>query len=140
MPGCMAVDQQGKRYYLREQTGAGIWGNPVSHGVSALNWHVYIILCSDDTLYTGITTDVERRLRQHATGGGAKYFRGRQPKALLYLESGHDRSAASKREYCIKAMKRADKHQLIASTANAAYQVKDSLNGQEPVLSGTVPL
>ena len=85
-----------------------------------LNWHVYIILCSDDTLYTGITTDVERRMRQHATGRGAKYFRGRQPKALLYLESGHDRSAASKRELSIKAMTRADKQALVIA-ATAAY-------------------
>jgi putative endonuclease len=80
-----------------------------------LNWHVYIILCSDDTLYTGITTDIERRMRQHATGRGAKYFRGRQPKELIYLEGGHDRSAASKRELCIKAMKRADKCLLASS-------------------------
>jgi len=40
-----------------------------------LNWHVYIILCSDETLYTGITTDIERRMREHASGRGAKYFR-----------------------------------------------------------------
>ncbi len=85
-----------------------------------MNWHVYIILCSDDTLYTGITTDIERRMREHAAGRGAKYFRGRQPKELLYLESGHDRSAASKRELSIKAMKRADKRLLVASAANAA--------------------
>ena len=77
-------------------------------------WHVYIILCSDDTLYTGITTDIERRMREHASGQGAKYFRGRQPKELLYLEGGHDRSSASRRESSIKGMKRADKQQLIA--------------------------
>ena len=76
-------------------------------------WHVYIILCSDDTLYTGITTDIERRMREHANGQGAKYFRGRQPKELLYLEGGHDRSSASKRESLIKGMKRADKQLLI---------------------------
>jgi putative endonuclease len=82
---------------------------------------VYIILCSDDTLYTGITTDIERRMKQHATGRGAKYFRGRQPKELLYLESGHDRSGASKRELLIKAMKRSDKQQLASSVANVAH-------------------
>jgi len=85
-----------------------------------LNWHVYIILCSDDTLYTGITTDIERRMRQHATGSGAKYFRGRRPKALLYLESGHDRSAATKREMSIKGMSRADKQALVKSAATTA--------------------
>jgi putative endonuclease len=88
-----------------------------------LNWHVYIILCSDGTLYTGITTDIGRRIRQHATGHGAKYFRGRQPKELLYLESGYDRSEASKREHSIKAMKRADKYLLANSVANAACTV-----------------
>lgn len=78
-----------------------------------MNWHVYIVLCSDDTLYTGITTDIARRLRQHAAGSGAKYFRGRQPKALLYLEDGHDRSAASKRELYIKGLTRAGKQALV---------------------------
>jgi putative endonuclease len=83
-----------------------------------MNWHVYIILCSDDTLYTGITTDIERRLRQHAAGRGAKYFRGRQPKEVVYFESGHDRSGASKREMAIKGMKRADKNDLLSSVDN----------------------
>lgn len=82
-----------------------------------MNWQVYIILCSDGTLYTGITTDIERRMRQHATGSGAKYFRGRQPKELLYLEGGHDRSTASKREVAIKAMKRADKELLVGAAS-----------------------
>ena len=86
---------------------------------------MYIILCSDDTLYTGITTDIERRMRQHAAGQGAKYFRGRKPKELLYLEGGHDRSAASKRESSIKKMKRADKQLLAGSITNAAGGLKN---------------
>lgn len=88
-----------------------------------MNWHVYIIVCSDDTLYTGITTDMERRLRQHAAGRGAKYFRGRQPKALLYLESGHDRSGAGKRELQIKSLTRTRKQALAHLPANAAASV-----------------
>jgi putative endonuclease len=83
-----------------------------------MNWHIYIILCSDDSLYTGITTDVERRFRQHAGGRGAKYFSGRQPRRLLYLESGHTRSSAGKREAEIKGMKRADKFLLASSARN----------------------
>lgn len=83
-------------------------------------WHVYIILCTDDTLYTGITTDIDRRLREHATGKGAKYFRGRGPKELLYLEGGHNRSSAGKREIEIKKMKRADKCLLAGSDGNEA--------------------
>lgn len=83
-----------------------------------MNWQIYIILCSDNSLYTGITTDVERRLRQHATGRGAKYFRGRRPQRLLFLESGHTRSTAGRREAEIKSMKRADKCILITSENN----------------------
>ena len=86
-----------------------------------MNWQVYIILCSDDTLYTGITTDIERRMCQHADGRGAKYFRGRQPKQLLYLEGGHDRSSASKRELSIKGLKRSEKQLLVSSETNTIY-------------------
>ena len=82
-----------------------------------MNWHVYIVLCSDDTLYTGITIDMTRRFREHARGRGAKYFRGRQPKALVYLEGGHDRSAASKRELYIKGLSRAGKQALLDAAA-----------------------
>jgi putative endonuclease len=78
----------------------------------AMNWHVYMILCSDGSLYTGITTDPERRFRQHAAGCGAKYFRGRQPLRMVYLESGHTRSTAGLRELQIKRMPRADKCRL----------------------------
>lgn len=78
-----------------------------------MNWNVYIILCSDNSLYTGSTTDIERRFRQHATGGGAKYFRGRQPIKVVYLESGHCRSSAAAREILIKKLKRSDKLQLV---------------------------
>ncbi len=74
-----------------------------------------MILCSDDSLYTGITTDIERRFAQHATGRGAKYFRGRQPVQVVYHEEHHSRSTAARREAEIKAMPRADKLTLIQS-------------------------
>jgi putative endonuclease len=80
-----------------------------------MNWHVYIILCSDDSLYTGITTDMNRRFTQHASGRGARYFRGRQPRRVVYLESGHTRSSAGKREAEIKGMTHAGKSVLAAS-------------------------
>lgn len=83
-----------------------------------MNWQVYIILCSDNTLYTGITTDLQRRLSQHASGRGAKYFRGRHPLKVIYQESGHTRSSGSKRESAIKALARADKDMLITSEVN----------------------
>ncbi len=77
-----------------------------------------MILCSDNSLYTGISNDVERRLQQHASQRGARYFRGRQPQQLVYLESGHDRSSASRREAVIKKLRRPDKVHLIQSECN----------------------
>lgn len=83
-----------------------------------MSWQVYMILCSDNSLYTGISNDVERRMLQHAGQRGAKYFRGRQPEQLVYLESGHDRSTASQREAAIKKLRRIDKDRLIQSEHN----------------------
>ena len=83
-----------------------------------MNWQVYIILSSDNSLYTGITTDIDRRFRQHAAGRGARYFRGRQPLKVVYLEGGHTRSSAAKREVQIKSTSRAEKILLLATTSN----------------------
>jgi putative endonuclease len=82
------------------------------------DWHVYIILCSDNTLYTGVSVDVRTRFVQHARQQGAKYFRGRNPERIVYVESGHDRSSASQREAAIKKMQRSEKELLIASSTN----------------------
>ncbi|MDD2734765.1 MAG: GIY-YIG nuclease family protein [Desulfuromonadaceae bacterium] len=81
---------------------------------SQAKWHVYIIRCSDNSLYTGITTDIDRRFRRHAVGKGAKYFRGRTPQQVVYREENHSRSSAARREYCIKRMNRAEKELLVA--------------------------
>lgn len=83
-----------------------------------MDWHVYMIRCSDNSLYTGITTNMEVRFQRHLAGRGAKYFRGRQPLQVVYLENGHSRSSASRREAEIKAMERPDKD-LLVSTQNA---------------------
>ena len=91
-----------------------------------MNWHVYIILCSDDSLYTGTTNDMERRLRQHGNGRGAKYFRGRQPRHVVYLESGHSRSTAGRREAAIKSLTRADKSLLVLSDSNEIAAARES--------------
>lgn len=80
-----------------------------------MNWHVYIIRCTDNSLYTGITNDVRRRMAEHGGNRGAKYFRGRAPRELVYVEGGHSRSSASQREAEIKKMQRAEKERLIAS-------------------------
>ena len=78
-------------------------------------YKVYILKCSDDTLYTWITTDLDKRIRQHNWEilGWAKYTRVRQPVELVYFEEAEDRSEASKREYVIKKLKREDKIELI---------------------------
>lgn len=74
-----------------------------------------MIRTSDAQVYTGITTDMARRWREHTSGkAGARYFRGRKPVQLCYLESEHNRSSASQREYAIKSLNAAAKKQLIA--------------------------
>ena len=81
---------------------------------TATNWFVYMILTSDQQVYTGITTDMTRRWREHASGkAGARYFRGRSPQQLCYLEAEHNRSSASKREAAIKGMSAKGKRTLI---------------------------
>ena len=87
------------------------------------NWSVYIIQCTDDSLYTGITIDVEKRYQQHLLQQGAKYFRARKPKKLVYLELEHDRPSASKREFAIKQLSRIDKFSLISSEQNQLIQI-----------------
>jgi putative endonuclease len=66
------------------------------------NWFVYILKCSDDTLYTGITNNVSKRIEDHEKGVGAKYTKGRSPFQLLFTEKHPNRSSASKREIEIK--------------------------------------
>jgi len=76
-------------------------------------WKLYILRCRDGSLYTGITTDVEKRLEAHRGGKGAKYTRGRGPLELVYREECGDHSAALKRELEIKALPREEKLKLI---------------------------
>ena len=76
-------------------------------------WYLYILRCGDDTLYTGITTDVQRRLADHRAGKGAKYTRGRAPLELVYDENCGTHSDALKREYAVKALPRAEKEKLF---------------------------
>jgi len=79
-----------------------------------MNWFVYMIEASDNSYYTGITTDVDRRFDEHCSSVlGAKYFNGRSPIKVIYQESGHSRSTASKREYEIKKLSRQQKELLV---------------------------
>ncbi len=76
-------------------------------------WFVYMVRCADDSLYTGIATDVARRVAAHNAGQGAKYTRGRGPVALVYQESAKDRPSALRREHAIKQLRLTEKRVLI---------------------------
>ena len=76
-------------------------------------WYVYMLRCGDGSLYTGSTTDVERRLREHQGGTGARYTRSRPPVTLAYAEEAPDRSAAQRREAAIKKLPRVQKLKRI---------------------------
>lgn len=78
-----------------------------------MKWFVYIIEASDQSYYTGVTTDISRRFNQHLTGKGAKYFRGRKPVHVVYSESEHTRSSACARETAIKKLSKQKKTELI---------------------------
>lgn len=82
------------------------------------NHYVYIVECSDNTLYTGYTTNVNRRVKEHNQGTGARYTQGRRPVKLQYQEKYNNRSNAQKREYAIKQLTREQKLELIEEEKN----------------------
>ena len=79
------------------------------------DWYVYMVRCADDSLYTGITRDVEKRVDEHNCSDqlGAKYTRFRRPVKLVYQETLPSRSAATRREIEIKGLSRQEKESLI---------------------------
>jgi len=90
----------------------------------ATKWFVYILRCADDSLYTGITVDVSRRIREHSgelgTNKGAKSLRGRSPLSLAYSVGAESRSQALKLEYKIKQLSKARKEKLVAGVLTLA--------------------
>ena len=78
-----------------------------------MTWHVYILECSDGSLYTGITNDLDKRITAHNAGHGAKYTKSRRPVHLRYSETVSDRSRASQREYTIKSLRKSAKQEVI---------------------------
>ncbi|MCI0479915.1 GIY-YIG nuclease family protein [Candidatus Uhrbacteria bacterium] len=78
-------------------------------------WHVYLVRCTDGSLYTGISTDVEARVAAHNAGTGAKYTRSRTPVELVWTERKASESSARKREAAIKKMTRSEKIKLFGS-------------------------
>jgi putative endonuclease len=86
----------------------------MQQGSGLATWTVYIIRCDDETLYTGVTTNVDRRFREHLEHPrGARYFNGRKPRDVVYTETGHSRSSACSREAAIKKLSRDQKLYLI---------------------------
>lgn len=84
-------------------------------------WYTYIIRTHNDRLYTGITTDIQRRWQEHTSGrSGARFFRTGRPQQLCRLEAFADRSQASQREAAIKKLSRAEKDQLLQSSSPVA--------------------
>lgn len=78
-------------------------------------WQVYLLRCADGTLYTGITTDLSRRVAEHNAGRGARYTRSRLPAELVYAEPAADRAAAQRREYAIRRLPAAAKRRLLTA-------------------------
>lgn len=86
--------------------------------------YVYLVRCSDDTLYCGWTTDLAARLKSHNSGQGAKYTRSRLPVELVYCEEYEDRREALSREWHIKRMTRGEKTELIGHKAGPVRLLK----------------
>ena len=83
-----------------------------------MKWFVYILKCRDNSLYTGITNDPQKRFKEHASGKGGRYTRSHKPVKIVYLEKIADRSKALKREARIKRMRKQDKSSLIKEQTN----------------------
>ena len=80
-----------------------------------MKWIIYILKCKDQSLYTGITNDIDKRIEKHTFGNGSKYLRGRLPITLVYEETALNRSNATKRELEIKKLNKKEKQFLIKS-------------------------
>ncbi len=86
-----------------------------------MTWKVYMLRCADDSLYTGVTTDVDRRLDEHNTDNkkGARYTRVRRPVTLVYQEDCQDRAQACSREYQLKKLPRLEKLKLVSISVHS---------------------
>jgi putative endonuclease len=87
-------------------------------------WHLYILQCSDNTYYTGITNDLDRRLTQHNSGTASRYTRSRLPVALHYSEPCRGKSAALRKEYKIKNLTRKEKEEYMQQKTSCRTPVK----------------
>ena len=98
---------------------------PVSPEPASLSYSLYILRCSDGSLYTGIALDVARRLEEHRKGiRGAKYLRGRAPVELVFEQPAGDRAAAQRLEYRVKSLSRGEKEALIAGDLSPLHSAR----------------
>lgn len=97
---------------------------PIRDEDTNVSWFVYLLRCRDNTLYTGITNDLERRVKQHQSGNASRYTRSRLPVVLVYHERQANRSLALKRELAIKRLSRYEKDSLVQSAEPIAQRVK----------------
>lgn len=93
----------------------------------AVTWYVYVLLCENEHLYTGISTDVERRFKAHVAGKGARYTRSNKPVKVLGQSRCDDRSSALRREYAIKQLSAADKLSLVADWSHESTPAAESV-------------
>ena len=102
-------------------------------------WTVYILKCSDGSLYTGITNDLDRRMERHASGKGAAYTRSRLPVRLVYRERSRGQGEALRREWAVKQLTRAEKLRLIrrGRKATSRRRSPSSASRAEPAPTGS---
>jgi len=99
-------------------------------------WYVYIVQCADRSLYTGVTTDLLRRVDEHNNRpSGARYTRARRPVRLVYFESSDSRACACQREHALKRLTPAGKRQLISAAARDCQQVLQGIYPDTMLLS-----
>lgn len=90
------------------------------------SWYLYVLMCGDDTLYTGITNDLPRRVRQHNAGTASRYTRSRLPVQLVFQKRCRDRSYALKQEYALKQLSRNEKKAFLEKNRRAGSRLRQS--------------
>lgn len=103
-----------------------LWGSCRGEMMKSEPWDLYILKCSDGTLYTGVTKDLKRRIKEHNAGHGARYTRGRGPVKLVYREKCKNHSAALVRECAIKALPRTKKKLIVRFSNGSPSHFKSS--------------
>jgi putative endonuclease len=108
-----------KPKYRRMLRGMKNKAGPPSGSDASAAWHLYILRCGDGSYYTGVTTDIDRRVREHQEGKASRYTRTHLPVALVHREECGDRSRALSRECAVKSLSRTAKNALISGDGGA---------------------